>query len=194
MSTVNLWRGEWGDAYHDRNKFTPEQVRPVFDRILSEYEPFERVLEVGCGLGHNLMAVDADERYGVEPNDAAREAAQDAYHSLLLYDGEAQRLPFRDDWFDLVFTCGLLIHIPPQDIRKVVEEVARVSRRFVLAVEYAFPVEEVREYRGEDAALWVRPYGTLLEAWGSLRIVGHDAADSNLYPGCEWWLCEKGER
>ena len=54
-----------------------------------------------------------------------------------MWDGHAADLIFAPDAFDLVLTCGLLIHIPPDQIRQVIEELVRVSKRYVLAIEYA---------------------------------------------------------
>lgn len=195
MSTLDLWRGNFGNSYHDRNKFLPEHVRPLFARILGEYEPFGSVLEVGCGLGHNLMAIDAETRSGIEPNKAAREEALRAHHPALnAIDADAADLPYASDSYDLVLTCGLLIHIPPQDIQQVVEEIARVSSKLVLCIEYNAVEEEMREYRGVKDALWVRPYGKLFQTWGGMKLLAHDDEDTQLHPGCSWWLCEKGER
>lgn len=190
MNTVDLWRGDFGDSYHQRNRFAPEDVKPLFDRILDGIE-VDSVLEVGCGLGHNLMAIDAERRVGIEPNAAAREEAKATYPDLAVWNQLATEIHFPNSSFDLVLTCGLLIHIPPADIQKVIEEIVRVSSRYVLAIEYAFPVEEVREYRGKKDALWVRPYGKLLQAWGGMRLVKWDDADEDLFPGCSWWLMEK---
>ncbi len=191
MSTVDLWRGEFGDSYHERNRFAPEDVKPLFNKILAGIE-LGCVLEVGCGLGHNLMAIVAEERWGVEPNEAARYEANFTYPELRVVDGNAAYLPFPDDdYFDLVLTCGLLIHIPPTDIQAVVEEVARVSKQYVLAIEYAAVEEEEVEYRGHRDVLWRRPYGKLFVAWADMKLVAWDAEDSNLYPGCSWWLLEQ---
>lgn len=190
VNTVDLWRGDFGDSYHERNRFQPEHVKPLYDRILKDIS-LDSVLEVGCGLGHNLQAIDARVRVGVEPNKAARVEARDTYLHTRLVNATADKLPFTDGRFDLVLTCGLLIHIPKNDIRKVIEEICRVSRRYVLSIEYAFPVEEVREYRGQKEALWVRPYGKLLVTWGGMKILRWDEEDTDLHPGCSWWLCEK---
>lgn len=192
MSTLDLWRSEWGTAYHQRNRFTPDQVRPVYDTILGDVQ-VGSVLEVGCGLGHNLMAIDALLRTGIEPNEAARNEANERYGDRLLQviDGDVTNLPFSDGVFDLVLTCGLLIHIPPVDIQRAVEELVRVSSRYVLAIEYAAVEEEMVEYRGERDALWRRPYGKLLMAWGGMRLITWSDTDPDLYPGCSWWLMEK---
>ena len=192
MNTIQLWRSEWGDAYHQRNRFTPEQVRPVFGAILDGIK-VKSVLEVGSGLGHNLAAIPAKVKTGVEPNQAAREEARLAYPDISFMDGDARDLPFFDSSFDLVLTCGLLIHIPPDGIQQAVEEIARVASRYVLTIEYADVEEREQEYRGLRDVLWRRNYGKLFECWGGMKILRWDDADSRLYPGCTWWLLRKGD-
>lgn len=188
MST-DLWRGPFGDEYLARNQPTVDQVRPVLDHILAGIE-FDSVLEVGCSKGHNLLALESDGRLlsGVEPNDQARHAAQ--HEGLDVIDGDILDLPYLDDSYDLVLTCGVLIHIAPPDIRQAVNEVVRVTRRYVLAIEYGAVEEEMVEYRGHKDILWRRNFGKLYEAWGGLRIVRHESTNSMMYPGAEWWLLE----
>jgi SAM-dependent methyltransferase len=190
LSTIDVWRGDFGDSYHERNRFDPEDVRPVFEKMLSGVK-IGTLLEVGCGVGHNLAAIDADEKVGVEPNEYSRRWARREHPNINVIDGDAGDLPFQDAYFDLVLTCGLLIHISPAEIGGVVSEIARVSRRYVLLVEYAAVEEEMQEYRGVKDILWRRPFGKLFMAWEGMRLLRWDDSDSNLYPGCSWWLLEK---
>lgn len=46
--------------------------------------------------------------------------------------GTADDIPFRDGYFDLVFTSGVLIHINPQSIGKVLREIYRCSNSLYL--------------------------------------------------------------
>ena len=39
-----------------------------------------------------------------------------------MIQGVARDLPFRDDFFDLTFTCGVLIHQPKESLREVMAE------------------------------------------------------------------------
>ena len=77
--------------------------------------------------------------------------------------GPARELPFRDRWFDLVFTMGVLIHQPPQTLPLVMAEIVRCSRRYVLCGEYfAEKLTEV-PYRGQTGALFKRDFGGMYE-------------------------------
>src|SRR5262245_52314972 len=69
-----LWKGNFGDAYTQRNAAAADRRRPFWDALLDEF-PCRRVLEVGCNLGANLKWVSAkvtpNEVYGIDINESA---------------------------------------------------------------------------------------------------------------------------
>lgn len=154
----NLWSGNFGDSYTERNKYTPEKhdfhVRQLFwADFIEEYQLHEKpVLEVGCGDGKNLHCF--NNGYGIDIN--ARALTYN-YPGWSVY-GKATDIPFKDNYFDLCFTCGLLIHIPPDDLLTVMGEMVRCSRKYVMFMEYYAEKEEMIEYHGEKDVLWKRPY------------------------------------
>lgn len=189
MSTLDLWAGEFGDEYHQRNQATAEQVKPVLAGMLKGIAP-GYAYEPGCGRGQNLVALQEIgwEVCGAEPNEQARTVAKE--HLPFVYADDIRRTPYGDDTFDLVLTAGLLIHIAPADIRKAVYEIARISYRYVLLIEYAAAEEETVEYRGRQDFLWRRPYGKLFQAWRSMKLIRHGGTEAGLYDGAEFWLLE----
>ena len=77
------------------------------------------------------------------------------FTDFLISDGEKPDR-FRDREFDLTFTMGVLIHVPPDDLPRVMAEILRCSRRYILCGEYhAVEPTEVR-YRGRSRALCAR--------------------------------------
>ena len=65
----------------------------------------------------------------------------------------------------MVFTAGVLIHQPTATLRRVMGEVVRCSRRYVLCLEYFSPKNEEILYRGHQGALFKRDYGQLYRKW-----------------------------
>ena len=108
----------------------------------------DSVLEVGANTGQNLVAfpMGAD-LYGVEPNKAARKQLQEV---CTTYPDTATNILMDSGQVDLVFTCGVLIHISRKDLRAACSEIVRVSNRYVLAIEYFSDEPEEKEYRGND--------------------------------------------
>ncbi len=111
--------GMWADS---RDALSPLELR---DR--------ERVLDVGCGTGE-LSRVLATECPGeVVGCDADVKLLERAREHVPVVAGDALRLPFPDDAFDLVVCQALLINLP--DPAAAVAEFARVSSDLVAAVE-----------------------------------------------------------
>ncbi len=91
----------------------------------------QKALEVGCGRGVTLDRLKKEfglDTFGV---DIADEAITDAKKECLfkhdLRVGSATKLPFEDDFFDLVVTFDVLEHI--EDQKKAISEMARVVKK-----------------------------------------------------------------
>ena len=191
MSTA-LWTGEFGDAYTRRNRLDWEKRVPFWREMTATLEP-ENVLEVGCNAGWNLRAIAAAgtnvrQCLGIDANmGAVVEALQAGLNAAQM---PAEYMTF-DGIFDFVFTAGVLIHVPPATLPRVMENIIRASRRYVLAIEYAAGQEEEVPYRDQRDALWRRPYGALYEAMGLQLKYGGVADQRNGFDDCVYWLLEK---
>lgn len=97
----------------------------------------QNVLEVGCSSGNDLKLFSKDlDVSGVDPNESAiRKAGQNLPHFKFRV-GSITDLPFEDSTFDFVFARNVLNHIDSSDIEKSLNEMFRVSRRYVLNVEF----------------------------------------------------------
>jgi pseudaminic acid biosynthesis-associated methylase len=159
-----LWAGEFGRAYIERNRLLDERRAAFWAGLLSEFE-IESVLEVGCGQGANLRPIagllDAHEVWGIDINDDALTIARTHAPRINVVASRARQLPFRDGLVDLAFTVGVLIHQPETTLPTVLAEIVRCSRRYVLWAEYHAPRTEEVPYRGEPGALFRRDYGQI---------------------------------
>jgi pseudaminic acid biosynthesis-associated methylase len=190
-----LWRSDFGRDYTDRNdREKPERVES-WRRLLDGIVP-SRILEVGCNVGWNLeylRRLGASELFGVEPQPYAVERARTRGPHFNVVTGTAFELPFRDRWFDLAFTSGVLIHIAPATLGTAMDEIYRVSRRWIVAIEYDHPVEQEINYRGHEAALWKRDHGALWQArYPDLAPVRRlELGEADGYDNCTAHLFEK---
>jgi pseudaminic acid biosynthesis-associated methylase len=190
-----LWRSDFGRDYTNRNdRDKPERVT-AWRRLLDGIE-VARVLEVGCNVGWNLVYLERlgiRDLYGIDPQPIAVERARHRRPAFNILHGTAFELPFRDGYFDLAFTSGVLIHIAPGSLGEALDEIARVSRRWIVAIEYDHPSEQEIAYRGHSEALWKRDHGA---AWltrhpglRSVRCLELGAEDG--YDNCTAHLFEK---
>jgi SAM-dependent methyltransferase len=142
------------------NRVDDEYVMPWLMR-----EPFERVLDVGCGVGRIIskLAAAGKEAYGVDLPCLAGFWSQDENDPEKFFHAEASRLPFPDDYFDVVISMGVIEHIGtgkghctlPDDYRRqrqqYADELLRVARpggRLLISCpNKSFPVDHLHEVK-----------------------------------------------
>jgi ubiquinone/menaquinone biosynthesis C-methylase UbiE len=110
--------------------FRVRQMRRQFIREL-ETPPAGRVLEVSVGTGANLSYFDPNiELFGLDVSwGMLRKCARKVKERRLnaqLFQGEAERLPFRDEVFDSVFCFGAINFF--RDQARAVEEMVRAAK------------------------------------------------------------------
>jgi pseudaminic acid biosynthesis-associated methylase len=197
MEPLKVWEGEFGEAYTNRNVIDYRVRLPAFGQML-EGLTIRSVLEVGCNRGHNLTVMtellgDESHVVGLEPNRYALELARAANVKAGLLRSHAFDLPFRDGCFDLVFTAGVLIHIPLADLPRALSELYRVSMRYVLAVEYFAEEETPIPYRDSEDLLWKRDFLSHYESsFPALTMIrsGYCGVEDG-FDRTHWWLFEK---
>jgi pseudaminic acid biosynthesis-associated methylase len=92
--------------------------------------------------------------YGIEINDYAVELSKQRTNNINIIQGSAFDIPFKNEYFDLVFTSGVLIHIPPLDINLALNEIYRVTREYIWGFEYYDEKYTEVIYRGNKNLLW----------------------------------------
>jgi ubiquinone/menaquinone biosynthesis C-methylase UbiE len=114
-----------------------EYKNRLIDWIASEYR-HGTLLEVGCGLGQDLVKF-TRRGLAVTAMDLAQTVASMAGRHLAAYglkgsilQGDAQALSFPNNTFDVVYSCGVFQHIP--NIQQAVDEIYRVMRNGGTAV------------------------------------------------------------
>lgn len=193
-----LWSGEFGDDYVERNRAASEGRRPFWEHVLGRIEAAS-ALEIGCNVGGNLRwlaaLLGAENVAGVDVNERALEVVRSEIPGVDARVASARELPFADDSFDLVFTTGVLIHQSPDELPRVMDEIVRASRRYVLCGEYrADELEEV-PYRGQRGALYKQDYGLLYqERFPQLRLLeeGFLPKSEGVWDDVTYWVFEQG--
>ncbi|WP_019959649.1 pseudaminic acid biosynthesis-associated methylase [Woodsholea maritima] len=201
---LDYWRSQFGHEYAERNQANETAIKKralTWGRWLWSMmgDLPTSIFEVGCNVGINLRAlsrISEAELYALEPNDRAREIilSEGLLPPDRLFSGDASTLPLPDNSVDLSFTTGVLIHVPPSELPAAIDQLYRISRKYILMSEYFADKPEETPYRGQTGLLFKRDFGKLmLERHPSLRIVDYGflwreagAADNG-----NWWLFEK---
>lgn len=189
--TEALWTGEFGDAYTERNLQAGEGRGVFWRTLMTDLSSVNTALEVGCNVGANLIPL-SEFSIDVTGVDVNQKALDQVPSTIPTRRCSASDLPFADASFDLTFTMGVLIHIPPEDLLKAMSGIVRCSSRYVLCGEYFAENVETVPYRGEDYALWRRDYGSLyLWHFPELKLIKRGFLSGGTWDDITWWLFER---
>lgn len=122
----------WGSITHPH--------RNLILRVLSRIK-FRSVLEIGCGAGANLARIQkafpGTEIGGVDINPDAIEAAKKLLPDAAVFEvSSADDLFCSDKSVDVVLTDMCLIYLSGRSMRKALREIVRVTRSYVVFVEF----------------------------------------------------------
>jgi pseudaminic acid biosynthesis-associated methylase len=189
---LDRWCGQFGIDYADRNIIDPSTRANTFGRLLPA--DVRSVLEAGANAGHNLLAIQQARPdisvFGAEPAAYARAAAR--AKALRLFAQSIYDLPFYRQ-FDLAFTCGVLIHIPPDRLDEALTALHRAARRYLLAIEYRADTDTAVDYRDHADMLWKRDYGAHYQRlFPELELIDEgDLTAEDGFASDHYWLLKK---
>lgn len=170
------WAGDFGKEYSDRNAVSLQEMELLYKeryaitrtemnrKFLRGFDRGMKVLEVGSNIGNQLLCLQNDgfrNLYGIELQSYAVELSKSRTKGINIIQGSAFDIPFKDGFFDLVFTSGLLIHIAPGDISTVLDEIYRCTGQYIWCFEYYSDVYTKIEYRGHTDLLWKANFSQL---------------------------------
>jgi pseudaminic acid biosynthesis-associated methylase len=189
MLGKQMWAGEFGDAYTDRNQVRWLD-RVMLWKVVLQATQARSVFEMGCNAGWNLSAIKRlypdVVTVGSDVNKRALAQAREAGLNVV------ETLDFTNDVpgkFELTFTAGVLIHIEPEYLEEVMRALIAKSRRYVVAIEYEADEDTQVMYRGQPEKCWKRPYGKHYEKLG-LKLIDSGWAGSG-FDFCTCWVMEK---
>ncbi len=184
---ASKWSGAFGREYTDRNPQSFEDMEKLYTgnygltrtelnlRFLDNLDRSMRILEVGSNVGNQLLCLQRmgfKALYGIELQSYAVEISKTKTRNINIIQGEASDIPFKDGFFDMVFTSGVLIHIAPKNLPYILREIHRCAKKYIFGFEYYS--EETKEipYRGKSDLLWKADFaGKYLELFDDLTLV-----------------------
>lgn len=184
---MGKWGGEFGGAYTDRFALEIDELQAWYQKhlgitrtelnleIIGDLNRSIRILEVGSNIGNQLLClklIGFQSLYGIDIQRHAVELSKSRAKEIDIIQGSAFDIPFKDSFFDLVFTSGVLIHIAPQDIKEALKEIYRCTKKYIWGYEYYADSYMEVEYRGNRELLWKTNFAKLyLDTFSDLKLV-----------------------
>lgn len=169
-----FWKSNFGKEYTDRNNWKNDKdwdtayvnawgltKLEINDKVLHHLPRDLRILEVGCNYGAQLKGFQRmgfENLYGVELQSDAVEKSKKFFSGLNIITGSGFDLPFKDGFFDLVCTNGVLIHISSKDHYGFMKEIHRCSKQYIMGWEYYDKEIKELNYRGNKGVMWKADY------------------------------------
>jgi pseudaminic acid biosynthesis-associated methylase len=188
MTTEQMkeWSGAFGKDYTDRNAISLEEMEDLYrknyglsrtelnQRFLDGIDRGARILEVGSNIGNQLLCLQRmgfSKLYGIELQSYAVELSKSRTKDINIIQGEASDIPYKDSFFDVVFTSGVLIHISPSSLPNIMKEIHRCTKECIFGFEYYSEKPTEIEYRGHRDLLWKASFAEMyLELFGDLTL------------------------
>ena len=196
-----FWEGGFGDSYISRNESNGLLASnlSLFSKILSSAEPINSVLELGCNIGMNLIALEAlSPKLSINGVDINAKAIQELSKNKKHYNLKQQSIiePINSNNVDFTFTKGVLIHINPEKLNFVYDNLYALSSKYICLIEYYNPSPVSLEYRGHQDRLFKRDFcGEMLEKYKDLQLIdyGFTYRNDHVFPQDDmtWFLLKK---
>ena len=172
-----FWAGDFGDEYISRNCSSGllHSKIAMWSQMLRSANRVSSIKELGCNIGLNLKALNhlrpEYQLSGVEINQSAATEAQRLGIASIKCGTITE--PLSDPKADLTFTAGVLIHINPERLPIVYENLVSLSSRYILVAEYYNPTPTEVNYRGHNERLFKRDFaGELIDSF-NLNLVDY---------------------
>ena len=196
----NFWAGSFGDDYISRNESGALLYSKVamWSQMLKSANRVTSIKELGCNIGLNLQALHhlnpSYDLSGVEINEIAAHQAKELGIGSITCGTITE--PLEEEKVDLTFTAAVLIHINPEKLDQVYQNLVNLSNRYVLVAEYYNPTPTDVVYRGHSERLFKRDFaGDLIDSYGlNLVDYGFWYKRDNVaqeFGDVSWFLLEK---
>lgn len=182
-----IWKSDFGKHFIERNTFNPEELDEFYTNLIGisktdiiqdffgDIKKDAKILEIGTSVGNQLIHLKKlgfTNLYGIDFQQRSVDMLHKREDSLNVIQADVLDLPFKDNFFDLVFTNYVLIHIAPNLINQAIKEIIRVSNKFIFSLEYFSPTLEEITYRNNSNLSWKTNFEQLfLDENPSLKVI-----------------------
>ncbi len=186
----NYWKIRY--FFNKKNDFGMSLNHPhrklIIDSI-SNNQPFEKVLELGCGFGPNLFLLSKKfpetHFYGIDISNRAINAAKKEFRKNKINNvdfictGIDNLKEFEDKSVDISFSDAAMMYLGPDKITEAVKEIVRVTKKNIILCEQHIEGEGFYDDK------WVHNYKKIFEDFVSLENIKIIKIPAELWDG-DW--------
>ena len=183
----------------------------TFDHVLGVrawkqiLQPIQReiksVLDCGANIGRNIgflkdsSLLPEAEFAAMDLNKAALHVLASKFPDARLYNSSLLEIDLGAK-FDLVFTSGVLIHINPENLARVFDNLMTFSNRYLILIEYFNRTPVEIPYRGQSGLLWKRDFGKDFLEHSNWKVISYgflwgQEFDNCGFDDCNYWVFER---
>jgi SAM-dependent methyltransferase len=120
-----------------------------------------KTLEIGCNFGRELKSIETlTHVFGVDGDQEKIKQARVNVPSGVFKVASADKIPFSNGFFDLVYSDGCLSHNPPEQALKIIDEMMRVGKR-IFIVEYQGTKMSASGFSNCKTGVWIHDFPML---------------------------------
>ena len=174
-----FWANEFGTEYIERNQGDQLLASNLnfFTKALQQAGKIDFCIEFGANIGMNLKALKllypSINLTAIEINENAANSLGELIGNDNVYNGSL--FDFKvESKVQLSMIKGVLIHINPNMLQKVYEQLYDSSEKYILIAEYYNPSPVSLNYRGHDDRLFKRDFaGEFLDKYKDTELIDY---------------------
>ncbi|HEX7887954.1 MAG TPA: pseudaminic acid biosynthesis-associated methylase [Ramlibacter sp.] len=197
----NFWARDYAQQYIEKNsRFEADFGVEAWRQMLAQAADVKSYLECGPNIGRNIdflqQVLPQARKSIVEISAPAFDFVTRKHAFEHAFNGSIEESALPQGAFDLVYTIGVLIHVHPDNLLRVMKKMFDYSSRYVLFGEYFNRTPVMIEYQGQQDRLFKRDFGKLFIENFPVRVVDYGFLWGHLYDQAgfddiTWWLFEK---
>ena len=124
------------------------------------------VLETGCNWGRELKHLQGLTKiYGIDLSSEKISRAKAYIPDGIFRVADASQIPYMSNRFEMVYSSGVFAHTSPEFIESIMDEIYRVSSKYVLLVEYAGSHLSKNTVGNCKQNTWIHDYNKLVSGY-----------------------------
>ena len=132
MSALDSYWDQYALDYQKHYNF--EMAKFIKDLAVSLR--VQSILEVGCSAGNDLQLFPEELAVlGIDTSELAIKKAKENLPKFSFKTGNITAIPFENSSIDFVFTRNLFNYLDTKDIKKGIDELFRVSKKYIFNIE-----------------------------------------------------------